>query len=195
MIPSDLGDKCSHMYLEQYHLLTGGFELNTQKTVVFRLNLGNRVYIYDKDKKVLYFQESSYNAVTDKTSIQDVTLKKHINEGTLFLDTFAITDYLIPDAQKADLNLVQFNSLLDDKRVLNKKTAGLKGSRSKPVRLQSVRTKDEINFDSISNAVLYLKKKYRTANKGMLRKNLDTAKVYKDHYCTSIQPAESKDIV
>ena len=92
------------MFLEQYHLLTGEFKLNSQKIVNFRVNQGKRVYICaycsarryaDKDKKVLYFQAISYNNVKNKLSMHVATITKYLNKDDLFLGTFVITNYLI----------------------------------------------------------------------------------------------------
>ena len=176
------------MFLEQYHLLTGGFELNTQKTVIFKLNQRSPVYIYDKDKKVLYFQGPSLHATHTRLSINEDILKKHINKGTFFLDAFFITDYLIPGAQKAGLTLEELANLIGEKRILFNK-ALLKPTKMIPVRLQSVITKNEIDFDSIADAARHLEKEGHKPHNGTLKRYLDTNKVYKDHYCTTIQPA------
>lgn len=36
-----------YLFLEQFHLLNKKFNLNIQIIVYFRVNLGNKVYIYD----------------------------------------------------------------------------------------------------------------------------------------------------
>lgn len=50
-----------YSFLEQYHLLHKRFDLNTQRIVNFRVNQGNRVYLYDIEGKTLYYMSNSFN--------------------------------------------------------------------------------------------------------------------------------------
>ena len=184
MIPTDLEDNYSYMFLEQYHLLTGGFSLNSQKIVNFRVNQGKRVYIYNKDKTVLYFQDISYNNVRNKLSIHVESLAKHINKDNLFLDTFAITNFLIAGAQNTDLTLEGFNNLLDEKRSLAQSItfSSHKRNMGKAVWLRHETSKDIKEFVTQKDAVKYLKDRDYTVDRNTATKKLDTGKVYKDHY-------------
>ena len=181
VIPSHLEDNYSYMFLEQYHLLTEEFELNTQKYVNFRVNQGKRVYIYDKDKKVLYFQEISYNNVRNKLSIHVATISKFMNKDDLYLGTFAITNYLLAGAEKSDLTLEGFNNLLDEKRALASSVT-MKARMGKPVWLRHEKSGDINKFDTRSEAYEYLRKRGHRLDSGVINSKLDSGTVYKDHY-------------
>jgi len=59
-MPSEFSSDYYFLFLEQYFLLHESFNLNTQRIVNFRVNQGNRIYLYDlKGKTFLYYSSKS----------------------------------------------------------------------------------------------------------------------------------------
>ena len=139
------------------------------------------MYIYDKDKTVLYFQDISFKSLRRKISIESRTLNKYLNQDDLYLDTFVITDYLIPEAQNTDLTIEGFINLLGEKRSQYRRDA-LRAKEQVNVWLRHAKSKDIIKFDARNDALRSLRERGYTVDKDTARKYTDTGKVYKDHY-------------
>lgn len=59
----------SHLFLEQCHILTGNYKLNTQTVVNFRVDQGITIYLYDSKGEILYNTTTSLNELKDNLSI------------------------------------------------------------------------------------------------------------------------------
>ena len=192
VIPSHLKGNYPNRFLEQYHILTGDFKLNTKRIVTFNVNRtpnqDDPVYIYDKDKKILYYQAGSRRDVTRETSIHRTSINRYLNEDQLFLNTFVLTNQYIDDAEKSKLTPEAFNTLLDVKRTESSRAS--RNNAPVAVRLLAVSTGAKpIDFESKNAAVRYLIKKDYPAERHRLNEHLDNNEVYMNHYCTTIKPA------
>lgn len=169
------------MFLEQYYLLTGGFELNTQNIVNFTVNQGKSVYIYDKDKKILYYQSISLSELKSKLSIHPVTVTKYLNKESLFLNYFVLTDKLIVNTNKLNLSLMELNDFLSDKRRLANQEI-LPKRVSKAITLKEVKSGIRKDFPSLVAVVRYLESKGIKADRNIISKRLDTNNEYHGYY-------------
>ena len=108
--------KYSHCFLEQYYLLNKKFNLNTHKIVNFRVNQGFKIYLYDKECKILYYSSNSLNAFSADLGIHHSSFKKHITNNSPFLDYFYISNNLIAEASPAGLTELELRELIDERR-------------------------------------------------------------------------------
>ena len=105
VLPEELSKDYSYLFLEQYYLLQEKFNLNTQIIVNFRVKQGKRIYMYDKDCKILYYSSNSVSELRGVLGIHPATSNKYLNLESLYLNQFVIIDKLITNASKADLSL------------------------------------------------------------------------------------------
>jgi len=86
VMPEELRSDYNFLFLEQYHLLDGNFNLNTQRVVNFRVNqgpdatggwtcsAGNIVYLYDIEGKILYYTATSLNGLKADLGVHHTTV-------------------------------------------------------------------------------------------------------------------------
>jgi len=118
IMPEELTKDYSYLFLEQYYLLQEKFNLNTQRIVNFRVKQGKRIYMYDKDCKILYYSSNSVTELKGVLGIHPATTNKCLKLESLYLNQFVINDKLITDAKKADLSLIELNNLISEKKKL-----------------------------------------------------------------------------
>lgn len=111
VIPSSFS-KYSHCFLEQYFLLDNRFNLNSHKIVNFRVNQGFKIYLYDKDCKILYYNSISLNAFCADLGIHHSSYKKYVNKYELFLGHFIISNKLVSDAVPTDLTELEVREFI-----------------------------------------------------------------------------------
>lgn len=115
----------SFLFLEQYHLLHKQFDFNTQRIVNFRLNQGNRVYLYDLEGNTLYYMSNSFNNLQGDLGIHFDTYSKCVKkEGESYLNYFKISHDFIEGAKKSNLSLLELNSLIAEKKAAFKVLQG-----------------------------------------------------------------------
>lgn len=131
---------------EQYYLLHESFNLNSsslpedggQRIVNFRVNQGNRIYLYDLKGKTLYYSSKSLSQIQGDLGIHPHTCKICI-KGNNYLNFFKITDIPVVGANQANLSLVELASLISEKKALFLSNAS-RAKFSKPVTIKAVET-------------------------------------------------------
>lgn len=176
VMPKELSKDYYFLFLEQYYLLKKEFNLNTQKIVNFRVNQGTNIFLYNKDKKILYHSTSSLHGLKLDLGIHYNTIAKCLKNGSLFLNYFKISNEYIPDSTNADLSLTELGDLISEKRSLFLK--GFSKVTSKAICIKEIETGITHNFPSITLAVKYFKSKGIKANRNKITSLLNTNKIY-----------------
>lgn len=82
----------------------------------------NLIYVYNRDKSILYyFTKNKENFLRD-FKINSFTFKKHLEKGTYYLGRYLFTNYLIPTAKNKKMTLGEFVLKLEKDRENNKKS-------------------------------------------------------------------------
>jgi hypothetical protein len=118
VMPSEFSSYYYFLFLEQYYLLRRkleSFNLNSQRIVNFRVNQGNRIYLYDLKGKTLYYSSKSLSQIQGDLGIHPQTCKSCI-KGNNYLNFFKITDIPVVDANQANLSFVELASLISEKK-------------------------------------------------------------------------------
>lgn len=174
VIPSSY-PKYSHCFLEQYHLLKEEFNLNTHKTVNFRVNQGFNIYMYDKECKILYYTSNSLNAFCADLGIHHSSYKKHIANNSPFLDYFILSSNLIPETTISELTELEVRELVDERRKLSLNKHHL--SYGKVVEVIDSETNTTKVYDSNFKAAARF-----GFSRTSLRNYLASGKLYKNRY-------------
>jgi hypothetical protein len=174
VIPSSLS-KYSHCFLEQYHLLGRGFNLNSHKIVNFRVNQGFKIYLYDKDCKILYYSSISLNAFCADLGIHHTSYKKYVNKNELYLGHFLISNNLLRDAVPTDLTELQVREFIQKQRInsLNK----LHKSYGSLVEVFDIDKNTTTIIDSVSKAASKF-----GVSRSSIRSYISSGKPYKNRY-------------
>lgn len=183
IMPLEFSSGDYYLFLEQYHLISNKFDLNTQRIVQFRALRPHNVYLYDLEGKTLYYSCSSFSRLKEDLGIHYNTFKKCLKQGNSYLNFFRITDTL-EDAKKSDLNLIELNSLIAEKQKLKNKSMTFSGKRytkSKLIIIKEVVTGDTLDFPNILAVVSYLESKNNKINRNSITKYLNTGKPFKGY--------------
>jgi len=86
------------LFLEQYHLLSNAYELNTLKVVNVSPQYGKFVFIYDISCTILYYTSVSQISLKRKFSIHTDTSAKYTNTKIPYLGKFILLSFHIPTA-------------------------------------------------------------------------------------------------
>lgn len=174
VVPSSY-PKYSYCFLEQYFLLDQSFNLNTQRVVNFRVNQGLKVFLYDKECKILYHSSNSLNAFCADLSIHSSSYRKCISTGVPYLNLFVISNTLIEDAVPANLTESEVFELLakSKKESLNKRSLDL--------------GKEIVVFDKETNETNTYSSVYKVAarlgtTRATIRNNISSGKAFKNRY-------------
>lgn len=116
VMPEELSTSYCFLFLEQYHLLHKQFDLNVQRIVNFRVNQGNKVYLYDIEGKTLYYTGNSFNQLQGDLGIHFNTYTKCVKKGQSYLNFFLISHDLLESVKKSNLTLLELNSLIAEKQ-------------------------------------------------------------------------------
>lgn len=174
VIPSSFSNY-AHCFLEQYFLLDKRFNLNTHKIVNFRVNQGFKIYLYDKDCKILYYSSNSLNAFCADLGIHHSSYKKHVANNEPYLGYFNISNYLIPEAVPADLTEIQIREFINKQRKdsLNK----LHISYGSVVEVLDIDTNTITTIDSVAKAASKF-----GVSRTTIRSYISSEKPYKSRY-------------
>lgn len=71
------------------------------------------VYIYDRDRSVLYFTTNNIKDLTDVLKIKKFWLNKHLAEGTIYLERYYFSYDLVPNAKSNLMSIHEFSVQLD----------------------------------------------------------------------------------
>lgn len=80
------------------------------------------VYVYNRDKSILYYSTKNRQIFLRDTNIHYVTFEKHLKKGTYYLSRYLFTNYLVPTAKSKAMSLPEFAQRLvkDRKKKYNK---------------------------------------------------------------------------
>lgn len=174
VIPSSFS-KYSHCFLEQYLLLDKRFNLNTHKIVNFRVNQGFKIYLYDKDCKILYHSSISLNAFCADLGIHHSSYKKNVNKNELYLGHFIISNNLISEAVPTDLTEFQVREFIKKQR--NNSLDKLHKSYGSLIEVFDVDTNTTTVIDSVSKAASKF-----GVSRSTIRNLISNEKPYKNRY-------------
>ena len=104
------------LILEQYHLLSNRYELNTLKVVNVSPQYGKSVYIYDLTLQTLYYAGVSQISLKRKLGIHTETSAKYTDTKIPYLGRFILLSFLIPTAKQSNLSEAEFLDLLSKER-------------------------------------------------------------------------------
>lgn len=173
----------SEIVLEQYFLLDPSFNLNTIK--VSNNPSGSRhksLYMYNRDKSILYYHSSQQKDFISKLSISHFTFTKHLENGTFYLGKYLFLREKIDSAKVINMTLAEIALMLNRDRINFNKKKPI-NSLSKAVVLIDVLSKEVLSFESLGECTRFLKSKGHYANHTTLAKYLDTDLTYKGYLC------------
>ena len=196
VIPKELSANYSFLFLEQYHLLYKHYELNTQRVVNFRVNLGKNVYIYDTEGKILYYSSISFNQLQSDLRIHFNTYCKCVKEGKKYLDFFIVTHVPIEGAKKSNLSLLELNSLIAKKQTEYNRAKGksMRGNLINPesqrisITALEVATGNILTFPSLTNGAEYIASRDVKVSRWTISNYLNTGKPYQGYIFSKSDP-------
>ncbi len=74
------------------------------------------VYVYNRDKSILYYSTKNRQIFLRDTNIHYVTFEKHLEKGTYYLSRYLFTNYLVPTAKFKAMSLPEFTQRLANER-------------------------------------------------------------------------------
>ena len=180
-------DYRSEMVLEQYFLLQpapqGPFNLNTIR--VSNNPSGSTakpLFMYNRDGSICYYKSTKQIDFVRTLGIHKVTLMKHLEQGTYYLNKYLFSIEELPNAEQSDMTVEQVATMLDIDRVTNNKNKTLV-SFSVAVTLINIETKEEHKFPSLGTAVKFLKNGSYPADQRTLIKRINTNIPYHGFTC------------
>ena len=149
--------------------------MNTHKIVNFRINQGFKIYLYDKDCKILYYSSNSLNAFCADLGIHHSSYKKHIANNSAYLGYYTISNNLVEKAIPAGLTELQLRELIDERRKMSLNELHLSYGKSIEV------------LDSDTNTTKIYESSYKVAarfgfRRSSLRNYIASGKAYKNRY-------------
>lgn len=81
----------------------------------------NSIYVYNRDKSILYYYTNNRNNFLLDFKIHYVTLEKHLEKGTYYLGRYLFTNYLVPTSKNHKMTVSEFALKLAKDRQSKKK--------------------------------------------------------------------------
>jgi hypothetical protein len=174
--------------LEAYYINVLNSSLNTQKSVYLPsepiesvlpfINITNRdtavpIFVYGADLiRVLYIFNSK-TTFYNEFNMHRSTLEDYLDKENKLYDYFSFSSSLFAES---DLdNLLSLNELIELKNSVDNK----RPSRGKQVELKDLVFNNELKFNSITQASLYIKKIEGACDRGVLRNHMNNNTIYK----------------
>lgn len=180
--------------LEQYFLLDPSFSLNTIKVSNNPSgSTAKRLYMYNRDKSILYYFTSQQKDFISKLNISHFTFTKHLTKGTYYLGKYLFLRERIDTAKVTEMTLPEIAIMLQQDRVKFNRSKPV-SSWSKSVLLIDIESKEEIVFDSLGKCVKFFLSKGFPVSQVTLVKRLDTNIPYRGYICKTVtapQPSTS----
>jgi hypothetical protein len=102
--------------------LSSDLEEESSKRTKKELDLtGLSLYVYNRDKSVLYYCTANRREFLDNLNIHYITFEKHFTKGTYYLGRYLFTGYLVPTAKFKNLSLPELALMLEKDRKSNRK--------------------------------------------------------------------------
>lgn len=152
---------------------------STQRIVNFRVNQGNRIYLYDLQGRTLYYSSKSLSQIQGDLGIHPDTCKSCL-KGNNYLNFFKITDTPIEGAGLANYTVPDIASLISEKKVLFLSSTS-KTKFSKSLRIKEIETGKTQVFSSITAMVNYFKTLSIVMDRNKITKIINTNKSYKGY--------------
>lgn len=77
---------------------------------------GGRVYVYNRDKSILYFFTNNRKIFLQNLNIHYVTFEKHLAKGTYYLGKYLFSDNFEPTAKFKGMTLFELALKLENDR-------------------------------------------------------------------------------
>jgi len=124
------------LILEQYHLLTKNFNLNTSKVVNAGPSKGDPIYVYDLTCSTLYYHAKSSIELKRVLGIHPETSKKYVTSKMPYLNKFSLLNHSMPNAITKNISVNELRDIMQKER----KDAYILGTRrSIPVDLKIIK--------------------------------------------------------
>jgi hypothetical protein len=81
----------------------------------------NLIYVYNRDKSILYYHSSKKNFFSQDFKIHYITFEKHLEKGTYYLGRYLFTNYLVPTSKNRKMTGPEFALKLAKDRLVKKK--------------------------------------------------------------------------
>ena len=104
------------LILEQYHLLSKEFDLNTLRVVNAVSSKGESVYVYDLTCSTLYYHASSRIELKRTLKVHPETCKKFLDSNLPYLNRFLLLSGLIPTAVKSNMSVLELVEIMQKER-------------------------------------------------------------------------------
>ena len=104
------------LILEQYHLLSKEFDLNTLRVVNAGSSKGESVYVYDLTCSTLYYHASSRIELKRTLKVHPETCKKFLDSNIPYLNRFLLLSGLIPTAVKSNMSVLELLEIMQKER-------------------------------------------------------------------------------
>jgi len=175
------------LILEQYHLLSKEFNLNTLRVVNAGSSKGDAVYVYDLTCSTLYYHAKSNIELKRVLKIHTETSKKYVDSKLPYLNKFLLLSYPIPTALTSNLSV---NELVDMMQKERRDAYSLGTRRSISVELEIKEGNtfvdyrgQKLNFDSLTSCIEYLRKLGLTIKRDTLTRYINNEKVFHNFLC------------
>jgi len=171
--------------LEQYHLLTSSYNLNTINVVNNPSGSNARpLYMYNRDMSILYYASAQQKDFIQDLNVHHSTFTKHLEKGTYYLGKYVFSREVVLTASVMNVSKVDLSTMLEADRIkfnINK----LVLSNNCPIILLG-EDKTKLLFRSKGECIRFLKSKGHKADQRTLTKLLDSdIKYYNYRCCTS----------
>jgi len=176
------------LILEQYHLLSKEFDLNTLRVVNAGSSKGDAVYVYDLTCSTLYYHAKSKIELKRVLKIHTETSKKYVDSKLPYLNKFLLLSYPIPTALTSNISV---KDLLDVMQTERKEAYILGTRRSISVELEIKKGNTLVNnvdnrtlsFDSLTSCIEYLRGLGLIIKRDTLTKYIINGKVFHNFLC------------
>lgn len=170
------------MVLEQYSLLLPEFNLNTSRVSNNPSgSAAKSLFMYNRDGSICYYKSTKQIDFVRTLGIHKVTLMKHLEQGTYYLNKYLFSMEELPNAEQSDMTVEQVATMLDIDRVTNNKKTQVYFIVA--VTLINIETKEEHKFPSLGTAVKFLKNASYRADQRTLVKRINTNIPYHGFTC------------
>jgi hypothetical protein len=175
------------LILEQYYLLNKEFHLNTLRVVNAGSSKGDPIYLYDLTCSTLYYHAKSNIELKRVLKIHTETSKKYVDSKLAYLNKFLLLSYPIPTAITSNISVDELLYMMQKER---RDSYTLVTPRSISVELEIKEGNtfvdyrgQNLNFDSLTSCIEYLRKVGLTIKRDTLTKYINNEKVFHNLLC------------
>lgn len=175
------------LILEQYHLLSKEFDLNTLRVVNAGSSKGESIYVYDLSCSTLYYHASSRIELKRTLKVHPETCKKFLDSNIPYLNRFLLLSGLIPTAVKSNMSVLELLEIMQKERQATY-TLGTRRNINVTLEIKDgnkfVNTWGQtIEFESLTACISYLRDKGLTIKRETLSKYIKIEKEFHFFLC------------